>query len=155
MPSEYEFIRLRLNMIERQLQSPRSEYIYTGDGRGRRRTEADVDTRQEKLYQREARLLRHILAHIPDGLVRQALSGWQSKFGTFLARHRERYSAQQDSYDAWWRLPPHERARMPRPPRPPLARFTDQLGQEWIIDDTFLRILDDISARLDKWIEEP
>lgn len=154
MASEHEFIRLRLDRVERQLKRPESAVIYEGHGRGRRRTSADVDNRQDNLYKREARLLRHILTHTREGQVRHALRGWRDKFGRFLTDHRERYRAMQDAYDTWWSLPVGHREVTLKPPRPPLARYTDQSGDEWIIDDKFLIILDDISDRLDKWLYE-
>lgn len=153
MPSDHEFIQQRLQMVRRQLQSPERDTVYDGHGRGRKATIAD-EVNQEHTYKREARLLAHILAVIKEGQVERALQQWRLRFGSHLAAHRARHKALFDAYDAWWSLPPHERQRVPKPPRPPQALFTDQSGEEWVITDAFLLTLDDLRERLQKWLAE-
>jgi hypothetical protein len=154
MPSEHEFLRLRLATIERQLQQGPSDVVFDSTGRGRRRSADDTGTREESLYKREARLVRHILAITRDGQVLTALATWRARFGTILSEHRQKYRTLQERYDSWWALPPHQRERMPQPSRPPPAQYTDQTGHDWIIDDRFLHILDDLRERLAKWMTQ-
>lgn len=154
MPSEHEFLRQRHAVVERQIQQGPSEMVFDGAGRGRRRTADETGTREESVYKREARLLRHVLAVTHDGQVLTALAQWRTRFGALLAEHRHRHRAMQDQHDAWWALPPYQRARIPQPPRPPLAYYHDQNGQKWILDDRFLPLLDDLHERLTKWMNE-
>lgn len=153
MPSDHEFIQQRLQMVSRQLHTPEQDFVYAGQGRGRKATIAD-EVSQENSYKREARLLSHILAVTREGQVERALQQWRAKFGVHLAEHRTRHKAAFDAYDAWWSLPPHERQHMPKPPRPPQAVYTDQSRQEWIITDAFLLLLDDLRERLEKWLAD-
>ncbi|MDQ2996062.1 MAG: hypothetical protein M3R61_03245 [Chloroflexota bacterium] len=154
MPSEHEFLRLRLAAVERQLQQGPPDMVFDSAGRGRRRPMSDTGTREESIYKREMRLLRHILAVTHDGQVMPALATWRTRFGRILSEHRRQYRTMQEQYDAWWALPPHQRGRVPQPPRPPLAHHIDQTGQDWIIDDRFLHIFDDLRERLTKWMNE-
>lgn len=154
MPSEHEFVRLRIQRVERQLQQEPSELVFDRAGRGRRRLAGDSGTREESVYKREVRLLRHILAVTQEGQVLSSLTAWRRRFGDLLDQHRQKYRAMQDAYDDWWRLPFQQRQHMPQPPRPPLAHYIDQRGQDWIIDERFLQILDDLRERLGKWMSE-
>lgn len=140
-------------MVRRQLQTPDRDVVYDGHGRGRKATVED-EVSQENTYKREARLLAHMLAVTHEGQVELALQQWRSKFGSHLAEHRARHKALFDAYDAWWSLPPHERQRVPKPPRPPQSIYTDQSGQEWVITDAFLLMLDDLRERLEKWLAD-
>ncbi len=155
MPSEHEFVRLRLAAVERQLQHGPSAMVFESAGRGRRRPASDSGTREESSYKREIRLLHHILAVTRDGQVMPALTTWRARFGRILSEHRQQYRTVQEQYDVWWALPPYQRERRPQPPRPPLAHHRDQTGQDWIIDDRFLHLLDDLHERLTKWMSEP
>jgi hypothetical protein len=103
---------------------------------------------------REARLLRKLLAKVPEGRVLETLIGWRRQLGEFLANHRQRYREQQRAYDDWWRLPPHQRENMPQPQKPPSPRYIDRDGAPWIIDDRFLNLLDDLIERLQKGLNE-
>lgn len=153
MPSEHEFLQQRLQMVRRQLNTAEHDLVYDGHGRGRKATVAD-EVNQENSYKREARLLAHILAVTREGQVERALQQWRTKFGAHLAEHRARHKAAFDAYDAWWSLPLHERQRMPKPPRPPQAIYTDQSGQEWVVTDAFLLLLDDLRERLARWLAD-
>jgi hypothetical protein len=151
MPSDHEFLQRRLQLVRRQLHTSERDVVYDGQGRGRKATVAD-EVNQENTYKREARLLCHILAVTREGQVERALQQWRAKFGAQLAEHRARHKAAFDAYDAWCSLPPHERQRVPKPPRPPQAIYTDQSGQEWVITDAFLLMLDDLRERLARWL---
>lgn len=153
MSSDHEFIQQRLQMVRRQLQTVERDVVYDGQGRGRKATVAD-EINQENNYKREARLLSHILAVTKEGEVERALQQWRAKFGTHLAEHRARYKAAFDADEAWWSLPPHERQRVPKPPRPPQAMYTDQSRQEWVITDAFLLLLEDLRERLALWLAD-
>lgn len=153
MASDHEFLQQRLQMVRRQLQSPEHDVVYDGHGRGRKATVAD-EVSQENNYKREARLLLHMLAVTKEGQVERALQQWRAKFGAYLAEHRQRHKALFDAYDAWWSLPPYERQRVPKPPRPPQAKYQDQSGKEWVITDAFLLTIDDLRERLTKWLSE-
>lgn len=152
MSSEHVFLRYRLALVERRLANPDSEFIYDGKGRVRRRTR--VAGQRDITREREARLLRKLLARTSDGQVLTTLGAWRRQLGEFLIEHRQRYKEAQEAYDAWWRLPRHQREGVPRPPRPPSARYIDQDGAPWIIDDRFLALLDDLIERLQKWRDE-
>lgn len=149
--SEHAFLCQRLALVERWLANPHREFIPATRGRVRRRTRPA--TRQNLTYRREARLLRKLLERTREGQVLTTVKAWRRELGKFLIQHRQRYRGMQDAYDAWWQLPREERAAVPRPPRPPSARYIDYDGAPWIIDDRFLALLDDLIARLQKWIE--
>lgn len=153
MASDHAFIQQRLRLVQRQLQAPGQELVYDGHGRGRKATVAD-EVSQEHAYKREARLLNHILAVTREGQVERALVQWRTTLGRHLAEHRARYKALFDAYDAWWALPPYERQRVPKPPRPPQAIYTDQSGEEWVITDALLQLIDNLRERLARWLAE-
>lgn len=152
MPSEHAFLRQRLALVERWLANPDREFIPAGKRRVYRRTLPA--NRQDLTYKREARLLRKLLARTREGQVLSTLKAWRSGLGEFLREHRQQYKEMQDAYDAWWRLPRDERGSVPKPPRPPSARYVDVDGAPWIIDDRFLTLLDDLVERLQKWLGE-
>jgi hypothetical protein len=152
VPSEHAFLRQRLALVQRWLANPDREFIPAGKRRVRRRTQPA--NRQDLTYKREARLLRKLLARTREGQVLTTLKAWRSGLGEFLREHRQQYKEMQDAYDAWWRLPRDERSSVPKPPRPPSARYVDVDGAPWIIDNRFLTLLDDLVERLQKWLGE-
>ncbi len=152
MTSDREWLRERLKLVEEWLANPDREFEYEGEGRGRRRTRPS--SRRDTMRHREARLLRKLLAKVPEGRVLETLIGWRRQLGEFLANHRQRYREQQRAYDDWWRLPPHQRENMPQPQKPPSPRYIDRDGAPWIIDDRFLNLLDDLIERLQKGLNE-
>jgi len=152
MPSEHAFLRQRLALVEHGLASPDKEFVYVGKGRARYRT--GPSSKRDITREREARLLRKLLARTCEGQVLTTLRAWRRQLGEFLTEHRQRYREMQEAYDAWWRLPPYEREAVPQPPKPPPPRYIDQSGVSWIIDDRFLALLDDLSERLQKWLHE-
>jgi hypothetical protein len=149
--SEHEFLRQRLVLVEQWLADPAREFVPAGKGRVRRRTKSP--RRQNLAYKREARLLRKLLERTGDGQVLNTLKAWRSQLGGFLWEHRRQYKWMQDTYDAWWRLPRDERWNVPKPPRPPPARYIDYDGAPWIVDDRLLALLDDLADRLQKWLD--
>jgi hypothetical protein len=151
MPSERAFLRQRLAIVEHWLERP-GEFVRAGKGRVRRRTR--LSSERDITREREARLLRKLLARAREGQALAMLTAWRRQLGQFLLEHRQRYRKMQEVYDAWWRLPPHQREDIPKPPRPPSARYVDQDGAPWIIDDRFLALLDDLIDRLQKWFGE-
>jgi hypothetical protein len=152
MSSERAFLRQRLALVEQWLANPDREFVYAGKGRARLRT--SPPTRRDIAHEREARLLRKLLAQTQEDQVLTTLRSWRRRLGEFLVEHRQRYWQMQEAYDAWWHLPPDQREDVPRPPRPPSARYIDQTGAPWIIDDQFLALLDDLIERLLKWLAE-
>ncbi|MBC8447738.1 MAG: hypothetical protein H8D78_08315 [Chloroflexi bacterium] len=152
MLSEHAFLRQRLALVEHGLASPDKEFVYVGKGRARYRTEPS--SKRDVTREREARLLRKLLTRTREGQVLTTLKAWRRQLGEFLTEHRQRYKEMQEAYDAWWRLPPYQRERVPQPPRPPSPRHIDRDGVPWIVDDRFLVLLDDLIERLQKWIEE-
>ena len=150
MPSEREFLKQRLALVESQLVGPDSEYVYVGEGKARRRT---VPAHIENLsLRRERRLLRKLQAESKEGHVLARLCSWRSQLSAFLSDHLERYRDMQEAHDNWWQLPPYKRETVPEPPQPPPPRFTDRSGYKWMIDDRFLALLDDLIDRLQKWL---
>jgi len=151
MSSERAFLRQRLAIVEHWLANP-GEFVHAGKGRVRCRTQPS--NQRDILHEREARLLRKLLAHAREGQALAMLTAWRRQLGQFLMEHRQRYRKMQEAHDAWWRLPPYQREGIPEPPRPPSARYIDQDGAPWIIDDRFLALLDDLIDRLRRWLSE-
>jgi hypothetical protein len=150
--SEHAFLRERLALVERQLANPDRELIPAAGSGVRLRTE--LAGRQDLTYKREARLLRKLLARTGDGHVLTTISAWRRQLGEFLLEHRRSYREMQDAHDAWWELPREKRETVPKPPKPPSARYLDRDGAPWIVDDRFLALLDDLIGRLQKWLTE-
>jgi hypothetical protein len=149
-PSERDFLRQRLELVEERLTQANPEFIYAGNERVRRETRPS--TRRDTIAHREVRLLRKLLTRVAEGQGLIALAKWRQELGGFLKRHRLKYRQIQKEYDDWSQLPPNKRQRIPAPPKPPPARFIDKDGAPWIIDDRFLELLDDLAARLRKWL---
>ena len=152
MPPEREFLRQRLTLVQQWLANPDREFIYDGEGRFHYRTRpAD---RRGITREQEARLLRKLLARTREGQASKALKDWRHQLGAFLAQHRRRHAKALEAYDNWQRLPWPQRRHMYEPPKPPSALYTDQQGAQWIIDERFLALLDDLVERLQKWLDE-
>jgi hypothetical protein len=134
------------------LANPNSEYIPDGAGRFRYRTQPA--NRRDITREREARLLRKLLARTREGQVLKTLQDWRRQLGAFLAEHRQRHAKVQEAYDDWWRLPWHQRSCVPKPSKPPSALYMDRQGMRWLIDERFLALLDDLVERLQKWLDE-
>ena len=150
MPSEHEFLKRRLRLVQDNLANPNENFVYAGSGRVNRRTEPA--NRRDTRTHREARLLHKLLVEADEGQVLLVLKSWRNRLGQFLREHRQSQRERQRAYDDWWRLPPYRRERIAQPPKPPPARLIDQHGAPWIIDDRFLALLDDLIERLQKWL---
>jgi hypothetical protein len=152
MASEHAFLRQRLALVEHQLAKQHGDSGLSNMEQVRRL--GQHVGQHDLTYKRESRLLRKLLARTREGQVLTALKVWRRHLGTYLGEHRQQYKEMQEAYDAWWRLPRDERGGVPKPPRPPSARYTDVDGAVWIIDDRFLALLDDLMQRLQKWLNE-
>jgi hypothetical protein len=152
MPSDLAFLRQRLAFVERWLANPDQPSAPIRSGR--LHPPAETSSRPDLTYKREARLLRKLLARSREGHVLTTLQAWRRQLGGFLREHRNLYKAEQDAWDQWWELPRDKRVDVPKPPRPPSARYVDRDGAPWIVDDRFLALLDDLVERLNKWLSE-
>jgi hypothetical protein len=150
---ECTFLRERLTLVEDWLSNPDRDFIPAGHGKVHLRTKPASNV--NLTYEREARLLRKLLVRTREGQVLITLKAWRRHLGGFLREHREHYKEMQDAHDGWWDLPWHEQQSMPKPPKPPPARYVDYEGAPWIIDDRLLALLDDLIKRLQKWGAEP
>ena len=86
MPSEHAFLRQRLALVEQWLANPDREFIYVGKGRARYRTRPP--SKRDVRHEREARLLRKLLARTREGQVLTTLKAWRRQLGEFLTEHR-------------------------------------------------------------------
>ncbi len=151
IPSEREFLRQRLTQVQQWLANPDREFIYD---KGSLRYRTQPANRRDITHEREARLLRKLLARTRKGRALKTLKDWRRQLGTFLAQHRRRHEKVLGAHDDWQRLPRHQRRRTPEPPKPPSALYVDQQGARWIIDERFLALLDDLIERLQRWLDE-
>ena len=119
MSSDIEFLRQRLAQVEQQIAHP-SPYQSQGKDKGRLRHA--YHTRQNTTYQREARLLRKLLARARPGHVLQLMTSWRQQSGQFTVDYRREHKETIRAYDEWSQLPRHIQAREPEPPRPPAQR---------------------------------
>ena len=151
MSSDIEFLRQRLALVEQQIAHP-SPYQSQGQDKGRLRYA--YHTRQNTTYQREARLLRKLLARARPGHVLQLLTLWRQQLGQFTVDYRREHKETIRAYDEWSQLPHHLQVREPEPSRPPAPRYIDHDGAPWIVDDRLLALLDDLIERLHKWLTD-
>lgn len=132
--SEHEFILARLSILQEKQNTNNS---------GNDPWPAIIDKREE-------RLLRKLLISTKEGQVRKTLKNWRQEFGEFYNNHKQKYSPTQKKVDAWFALPPSQRPYKPQEPPPPL--YKDKSGQKWLIDDRFLKQVDELIRRLDLWL---
>jgi hypothetical protein len=151
MASEKDFLERRLEIIEKRLEQP-NEYDVHEKGRFHLRFQ-NAPTVEWGLI-REARLLKKLLVQVQEGKISKALRDWRKYLGEELHSHREFYQPVEDAHDAWLSLPFPTRVDIPEPPLPPDLVVVDAQGLEWIVDDHLLAVLEDVSARLKKWLEE-
>ena len=149
-PSEREFIERRLEIVEKRLKEI-SEYEIDADGHLRLCYQS-VPTRDYALI-REENLLKKLNQQVSEKDITKALKSWRKSLGKKLHEHREYYRPLQEEHDRWYRLPFPTRIEIPEPPHPPELEVTDYKGVIWFIDDTLLRVLDDLNERLQKWME--
>lgn len=137
MPKEREFVQERFRIVKEQLDDP----------------DAVIEPEDRKRLEREHRLLGKLLAEVEEGQVKRALELWRVKFGESLAGHRALHREQQQTYDNWLALPWSKREHTPKPEPPSLGiEITDKSGYVWVIDDRYLLMMDDLIARLKKWL---
>jgi hypothetical protein len=152
VPSDHAFLCQRLALVEDWLTNPDHKFSPARKGRVRRRTGSGG--REDLAYQREARLLRKLLRRTKEDQVLMTLAAWRRQLEAFLREYRRQHKGRRDAYRAWRRLPWEERQRVPKPPKPPPARYVDSDGASWIIDERFLTLIDDLIERLEKWVAE-
>ncbi len=150
MPSERVFVERRLQIVEKRLKEV-SEYEIDADGH-LHLCYRNVPTRDYALV-REENLLKKLLQQVSEKDIVKALKSWRKSLGKKLHEHREYYRPMQEEYDRWYRLPFPTRIEIPEPPHPPELEITDYKGMIWFIDDTLLKVLDDLNDRLQKWME--
>ena len=137
MAKEKEFITKRFNIVKASLQTPT-----TG-----------LNRKDRAQLRREYRLLGKILDEVVEGQVLRTLESWRGYLGQELARHKAAHRAEQETYDNWWRLPYRQRRTIPKPrPPAPGVEVTDKQGYVWVVDDRYLAMMDDLTARLHRWL---
>jgi len=149
MPSDIEFLRQRLALVERELAQPNE---IQRQGRGPI-CHSDL-VHREIAYRREARLLQKLLAKARPGSVLHMLTAWRQTLGQFAKNHRTEHKEAIRAYDEWSELPHHIRVRVTAPPKPPTPRYFDHNGAPWIVDDGLMAVVDGLTERLQKWLEE-
>jgi hypothetical protein len=138
MSAELEFIQFRLQIIEEQLNNENVE----------------LEPLMRMRIEREQRLLRRVANELPEGQVLETVVNWRFYLGGLLQDHKLETRAQQRKYDRWLRLSRSQREVTPQPPQPSIGTTsTDANGDTWVIDDRFLAMMDDLIARLRKWLE--
>lgn len=140
MVSEREFAQARFHIVKERLED----------------RSADIERLDRIQLQREYRLLGKVLHEVKEGHVLRALKQWRTNFGQALAQHKAAHRAQQEAYDSWWRLSPDKRSQTSKPEPPSLGvQVTSQDEQVFVIDDRYLAMMDDLIARLEKWLDDP
>lgn len=102
--------------------------------------------------QREYRLLGKILSEVPEGRVLRTLAQWRNQFGRQLDDYeRNDLPERKRWYREWQQLPPSEKMYYPEPADPdPKLKIRDRSGYIWIIDHSFLKMIDELIKSL-KW----
>lgn len=138
MVEEREFARERLDIVKRRLENPA----------------AIIDRLDRIQLEREYRLLGRILHEVEEGQVLKALEAWRRYLGGQLATYsREVLPGIRHRHEQWRQLPPARQEQVPEPPRPVVSTtVTDRNGYKWVIDDRFLLMMDDLIARLRRWL---
>ncbi|MEW5989364.1 MAG: hypothetical protein AB1791_22275 [Chloroflexota bacterium] len=135
MTSDKAFVRQRFAIVEVRLKT-------------------DLERQERIQLQREHRLLGKLLDEAAEGQVLRTLQAWRRYLGGAFAQYRQAHRTEREVFDNWWRLPADQRADTPKPESPSLGtEVTDRNGYVWIVDDRFLAMMDDLIARLRKWLE--
>lgn len=135
--SELAFVHERRQILQEILEKP----------------EADIERVQRIQRQRELRLLDRIAAEVAEGKVLKTVRSWRQYLGQQLAAHKQATRAEQNIADEWYRLPYEEKERTPKPKSPSLGiRITASNDQQFVIDDQYLAMMDDLISRLKKWL---
>ena len=149
MPSDIEFLRQRLALVERELAQPNE---IQRQGRGPICQSALAD--REIAYRRQARLLQKLLARARPGSVMHMLTAWRQTLGQLARDHRTEHKEAIRAYDEWSELPRHVRVQVTAPPKPLTPRYFDHDRAPWIVDDGLLTVVDDLIEQLQKWLKE-
>lgn len=149
MPSDIEFLRQRLALVERELAQPNE---IQRQGRGPICQSALAH--REIAYRRQARLLQKLLARARPGSVMHMLTAWRQTLGQFARDHRTEHKEAIRAYDEWSELPRHVRVQVTAPPKPLTPRYFDHDRAPWIVDDGLLTVVDDLIEQLQKWLKE-
>ncbi len=149
--NEHEYLRQRAAIIAQQLGEDQ-QFISVGNGKVDLK-EDECESDHHRRLRRDLRLLLHLRLRVKEGQVLKAARDWHQSLGSRLREHRRQHAREQDAYDAWWQLPPYQRTQIPQPAKPPEFWITDREGERWLINDRFMRALEDIIQNLTKWTE--
>jgi hypothetical protein len=149
MGSEIEFLAQRLQLLEKNINSPVS---FDKDDKGRFYLRFDNSPSIEHAYIREAHLIKKLLAQAKEGQVDKALAGWHKFLIDELRKHHVHYQKMQEKYEEWSCLPFPTRIEIPEPPHPPELEIKDVQNDNWIIDEKLLDLIKDTRVRLSKWM---
>ena len=150
MTPEHEFLERRLAIVEERLKQVSNFEV---DGNGRFHLQYQPSPFVEYDLIREARLIEKMLAQVEEGKVSKALNSWRKSLGEKLLKHHEYYRPMQEAHNNWLSLPFPTRIEIPEPPPPPELNIIDLQGHEWIVDEQLLKVIDDVNARLKKWVD--
>ena len=149
MSSEIEFLQRRLELLADLIKKPSQFEV---DQKGGFHVRLDVSPHIEYNYIREAHTIQKLLSQAQEGQVSQTLTDWRRLLGEKLRTYREYYRPMQEVYDDWLSYPFPTRIEIPEPPHPPELEITDIQGEVWIVDEKLLSVVDDLQARLGKWM---
>jgi hypothetical protein len=150
--NEREYLRQRIEIIAQQLTKTDAQFVYAGSGKVDLSDESDPGvSEQTRSLRRELRVLQHLQRRTAEGQVVKAARDWRHSLGVRLRQHRKEIARELDANDTWRQLPPHQRAKIPQPPKPPEFWVTDRYGGRWLINNRFMGVLDEIIVNLQKW----
>lgn len=149
MENEIEFLQRRLEILNETIERPSKFEI---DEKGGFHMRLDTSPHIEHAYIREAHLIQKLLLQAKEGKVSYALSNWRKLLWEKLRIHRELYRPMQEAYDHWLSFPFPTRIEIPEPPHPPELEIKDIQGTVWIVDEKLFTVIDDLQARLKKWM---
>jgi hypothetical protein len=150
MSPEREFLERRQKIVEEGLKHI-SDFEVDENGRFHLQYQPSPFVEYDLI--REARLIEKMLAQVKEGKVSKTLVSWRKALGEQLMKHHEYYHPIQEAYDDWLSLPFPTRIEIPEPPLPPQLNIIDSQGHEWIVDEELLKVIEDVNARLKKWID--
>lgn len=139
MENEREFARERFAIVKRRLEDPVTH----------------IERLDRIQLEREYRLLGRVLHEVEEGQILKTLEAWRHSLGGQLATYcREVLPSIRQRHEQWQQLPPTRREQVHEPPRPVVSTtVTDRNGYKWVIDDRFLLMMDDVIARLRRWLK--
>ncbi|MCP4421808.1 MAG: hypothetical protein GY805_34780 [Chloroflexi bacterium] len=138
MESELAFVRERRRILRGVLKKP----------------EADIDRVQRIQRQMELRLLDRVTVEVTEGKALRTLQSWRQHLGQQLAAYKQATRREQNIADDWYRSSVEEKEQTSKPQSPSLGiRITASNNQQFIIDDRYLEMMDNLIVRLQKWLE--